>query len=212
MKISAKIQPLLSRHPAATYIIIIFAVVPGVLVGCEKEPVSPVLPEFEEEERTVSAHVESLSAQTKITLDVLPGWSMYFFDLAPGKELELIVIQSDPGEEGELAEATGLGRYIIGEKRGPLIVTKASWSNWPDRAEGYPESAPRVEGLARLEFIKWVPFTIQLISHGWPDFQDYDEAVLTITEAGIVEERFEGELHHGRLRAHFKEVPEGGPR
>jgi hypothetical protein len=134
---------------------------------------------------------------------------MYFFDFEPGKELELIVIQSDPGKEGELAEATGFGRYIVGEKRGPLIVTKASWSNWPDRTKGYPESAPLVEGLARLEFIKWVPFTVQLISHGWPDTQYYDEAVLIITEAGIVEERFEGELHHGRLRARFKEVSEG---
>ena len=95
------------------------------------------------------------------------------------------------------------------QKRGPLLVTKASWSNWSDRAEGYPESAPLVEGLARLEFIKWVPFTVQLISHGWPDTQHYDEAVLIITEAGIVEERFEGELHHGRLRARFKEVSEG---
>jgi hypothetical protein len=195
-----------NKYPVASSLISIFVIMLGLLVGCEERSVSPVLPEFEEEEGIVSAQVHSLSPKTP--LEILPGWSMYFFDFEPEKELELLVIQSDPGEEGELAEATGFGRYVMGEKRGPLIVTKASWSNWIDRAEGYPESAPRVEGIARIELTKWVPFTAQLISRGWPDTQDYDEAVLIIVETGFVEERFEGELHHGRLRAHLKEIPE----
>lgn len=198
---------LLGKHPMSTSILSIFAVVLGLLAGCEEGAVSPVLPEFEEEQEIVSPQINSLSPKTP--LEVLPGWSMYFFDFEPEKELELIVIQNAPGEEGELAEATGFGRYVIGEKRGPLIVMKASWSNWTDRVEGYPESAPRVEGIARIELTKWVPFTAQLISHGWPDTQDYDEAILIIAETGFAEERFEGELHHGRLRAHLKEVPQG---
>jgi hypothetical protein len=202
----AKIH-LLSKHLVSTSILSIFAVVLGLLAGCEERAVSPVLSEFEEEQGLVLPQINSLNPKTP--LEVLPGWSMYFFDFEPEKELELIVIQSAPGEEGELAEATGFGRYVIGEKRGPLIVTRASWSNWADRAEGYPENAPQVEGIARIEMTKWVPFTAQLISHGWPDTQDYDEAVLIIAETGFDEERFEGELHHGRLRAYLKEVPEG---
>jgi hypothetical protein len=195
MKAIAKIQFLLSRHLAVICIIFLFGVVLGFLVGCKNEHDSS----------------PALSVRINPTEEILPGWSMYFFDFEAGKELELTVIQNELGKEGELLEATGSGHYTLGEKRGSLIVKKASWSNWPDYPEGYPENAPRVEGLARIDDSKSVPFTAHLISHGWPDSHDYDEAVLIIAETGFVEERFEGELHHGRLRERFKEIPERDP-
>ena len=158
-----------------------------------------------------------ISATCIVEADLLPGWSMYFFDLQRGRDLEIEVTQKEQGEIGEngewseLAPATGLGRfaiYSIGTS-GLLVVKEASWSNYGYRngkwvvvgsypEEGtYPESA-RVYGTARIRFRRF-PFELELLSYEFPD-EKLDRAVLTVE--GVIEDKtFLGELHHGRLRA-----------
>jgi hypothetical protein len=150
-----------------------------------------------------------------VQADILPGWTMYFFDFDRGQDLELKVTQRNQlgedlgncGENGDEmcgepdAPATGVGHFDVGGICGSLFVTRASWHEW-NETQGFPEHA-FVKGKARLGLFKWRTFKLKLISNYFPGLDQrklYDEALLEISGNKY---RFKGQLHHGRIRAWF---------
>ena len=137
--------------------------------------------------------------------DQYPGWMFLDSDTynsKAGGQLVLKVTQRVPAADPDtFARATGIGRFSIGENKGYLIVTKASWSDWETYPEGYPESAV-VKGYAHTGSNLY-PFILELTSHKYPKLPTLDEATLTIEGTDISNVKFKGELHHSRIRAYL---------